>query len=167
MHRDDPPAARDALAISDFDARDLSQIGWSGTPTHVRNVARELERVADGDAEYLAARAREGAPVAACGIDYTSFDGAGVIHQLAVREDLQGVGIGTNLIAAAETRIRRRGLTTAMVSVEPDNTRARALYERLGYVVCGTRRVSWEAERSDGSTYVHETDLIDMKKSIT
>jgi ribosomal protein S18 acetylase RimI-like enzyme len=154
------------LAITDLVDTDLALIGWSGSELHVRDVARELERAANGEAEYLAVRGPDGTPIAKCGIDFAAVPGAGVIHQLATRADLHGLGIGTNLIAAAEARIRARGLMTALVNVERDNPRARALYERLGFVPCGERAAAWEAQADDGSTFVYETELTDMKKPL-
>lgn len=154
------------LAISELVEADLALIGWSGSPLHVRHVARELERATNGEAEYLAVRAPDGTPIAKCGIDLVAVPGVGIIHQLATRADLQGLGIGTRLIAGAEGRIRGHGLMTAMVSVERDNRRARALYERLGYVPCGERGASWEAQGNDGPTFVYETELTDMQKPL-
>lgn len=154
------------LAITDLVEADLALIGWSGSPLHVRHVAEELERVAHGEADYLAARAPDGAPIAKCGIDLVAVSGAGTIQQLATRPDLRGLGIGTRLIAAAEARIRDRGLMVAMIAVDGDNPRTRTLYERLGYVACGERSASWESQRDDGSTFVYETLLTDLQKPL-
>ena len=95
------------LVVNDLTEADLEFIGWSGSPLHVSHVAAELRRAERGDAEYLAARAPDGSPVAKGGIDYTQEPGVGVIQQLATRTDLQGLGIGTRVVEAAETRIRR------------------------------------------------------------
>jgi RimJ/RimL family protein N-acetyltransferase len=53
-----------------------------------------------------------------------------------------------------------------MLSVEPDNPRARALYERLGYVASGRRRVAWESQRADGTTFMYETEVTDLRKNL-
>jgi ribosomal protein S18 acetylase RimI-like enzyme len=47
------------------------------------------------------------------------------------------------LIRAAEQRIRARGLHRAELAVEQRNPRARALYERPGYIACGCEPASW------------------------
>jgi ribosomal protein S18 acetylase RimI-like enzyme len=154
------------LVVDDLTSDDLDLIGWSGSPLHVRHVAAELQRAADGEAEYLAVRAPDGAPVAKGAIDYTLEPGVGVIHQLATHPDVRGLGIGARVIEAAEVRIRARGLTIALLSVEPDNPRAQALYERLGYVASGERTATWERQRDDGSTYLHATVLTDLSKSL-
>jgi hypothetical protein len=41
--------------------------------------------------------------------------------------------------------------------VEEGNPRARALYERLGYVACGREPESWDEEGPDGSVRHYET----------
>ena len=84
------------------------------------------------------------------GIHYVKIPGAGVLWQLAVHGALQSCGIGTVLIEAAERRIRARGLHRAELSVEENNPRARALYERLGYVAYGSAPESWDEDAPDG-----------------
>jgi ribosomal protein S18 acetylase RimI-like enzyme len=154
------------LVVNDLTHDDLDEIGWSGSPPYVHHVAAELLRAADGQAAYLAVRAPDGAPVAKVAIDYTMEPGVGVIHQLATHPDVQGLGIGTRAIEGAEARIRARGLKTALLSVETDNPRAKALYERLGYATSGERTASWERERDDGSTFVYTTVLTDLTRAL-
>jgi ribosomal protein S18 acetylase RimI-like enzyme len=154
------------LAIDDLTTQDLASISWSGTEEHLRSVAGYLARVGAGEVEYLAVRDLDGRPVAKAGIDYRPRPDAGTILQLATHPDLWGLGLATAVIAAAESGIRRRGLTVARLSVGQDNARARAIYERLGYAPVGTSQASWEAEAPDGSRYVHQTILTDMAKPL-
>jgi ribosomal protein S18 acetylase RimI-like enzyme len=51
-----------------------------------------------------------------------------------------GQGIGQNLLAAAETEARRRGLQRLELTVMTDNVRAVGLYLRSGYQIEGLRR---------------------------
>lgn len=125
-----------------------------------------LARVSYGDTEYLAVRAPDGTPVAIGGIDYSLAPGVGTIFQLATHERLQGLGLGTLLIAAAEERIRRRGVRVARLGVEDDNPRARALYERLGYVASGRRPESWEAQGDEGMMFLYETVVTELDKHL-
>ena len=108
-----------------------------------------------------------GTLVAKAGIEYAEAPGVATITQVATHGDLQGLGLGTALIATAEERIRRRGLTVARIGVEDDNPRARALYERLGYQEVGRRAVSWEAEAADGSLLTYHTVVAEMDKTLT
>src|SRR6266702_6091962 len=71
-------------------------------------------------------------------------DDSGVFSQLATLDGLQGLGIATMLIAAAEQRVRGRGLAFATLGVEDGNPRARRLYQRLGYQASGRQHASWE-----------------------
>jgi ribosomal protein S18 acetylase RimI-like enzyme len=128
------------LVIDDLTSADLDKLAWSGTAAHVRAVAHVLAQVGGGDAEYLVVRALDGTPVAKAAIDYADAPGVGTIMQMATHAELQGLGLGSALIAAAEERIRGRGVTVARLGVEDDNPRARALYERLGYRAVHRRR---------------------------
>jgi len=100
------------------------------------------------------------------GIDYAANSGAGTLWQMATIEELRGLGIGTELISAAENRILKRGLSVAQSDVELDNPRARMLYERLGYREAGHRSASWEVEAPDGSTSLYETDVVTLRKHL-
>ena len=70
---------------------------------------------------------------------------------------LQSCGLGTALIGKAERRIRHRGLVRAELGVEQENPRARALYERLGYVAFDDRPDAWDEEAPDGTPRRYET----------
>ena len=58
------------------------------------------------------------------------------VASLAVEEHARGLGIGTRLLADAEDHARRLD-AHLFIFVSSFNTRAKALYERLGYVVIG------------------------------
>jgi ribosomal protein S18 acetylase RimI-like enzyme len=55
------------------------------------------------------------------------------LFALDVAGQLRTRGIGTRLIAAVEAEAQRRGLDGVYLEVGIGNTRARSLYERLGY----------------------------------
>jgi ribosomal protein S18 acetylase RimI-like enzyme len=55
------------------------------------------------------------------------------IEALVVHGDAEGRGIGRALMVAAEEGARARGAESLTLHVFSTNTRARALYERLGY----------------------------------
>ncbi len=99
-------------------------------------------------------------------IDYEETPGAGTMIQLATRTDLEGRGHAQVLIEEAEKRIRARALTTARLAAEPDNGRARRLYEHLGYHPVGERETGWEYEREDGQLDWYRTIVIDMEKPL-
>ena len=156
----------DGLRVDDLTEADLPSLGWSGTRLHLVSVRRALDRVRSGEVEYLAVRAPNGDPIAKVAIDYAANPGAGTLWQIAVTEELRGLGIGTHLISAAESRIRKRGLAVAQLDVEVDNPRARTLCERLGYREAGRRSSSWAAEDPDGTTSLYETEVATLRKDL-
>lgn len=129
-------------------------------------VDRELERAAAGEVDYLALCTAVDLPVAIGGVDYRAVPGAGTLWQLAVLPALQSCGLGTLLVRAAEDRIRSRGLGRAELGVEESNPRARALYERLGYVAYDRQPDAWEEQAPDGSIRTYETMCTLMRKDL-
>ncbi|MFF4182393.1 GNAT family N-acetyltransferase [Streptomyces sp. NPDC001691] len=152
--------------VRDLRPGDLPSCTWSGSATHLRHVERELARAEAGEVDYLAVCTPMDLPVAIGGVDYQVSRGAGVLWQLAVLPALQSRGLGTLLVGAAEQRIRQRGLRRAELAVEDDNPRARALYQRLGYVAHGHALDSWEVEDPDGTLRRHETMCVLMRKGL-
>jgi ribosomal protein S18 acetylase RimI-like enzyme len=154
------------LVLDDLNLDDLEHISWSGGQSNLRAVARALNRVAAGEVEYLAVRAPGGEPVSKIGIDYVPHAHAGTFWQFATHPRLQGMGLGTRLITEGERRIRGRGLGWAILGVEDNNSRARALYERLGYVPWRRERASWQEEDEHGRPRLYETELVLLRKHI-
>lgn len=154
------------LVMRDLSRADLPSCGWAGEPPHLDYVAAALARARIGEVDYLAACGPAGLPVGIGGIDYTVRPGAGRLWQLAVHPALQSCGIGTALIRAAEARIRARGLRRAELAVEETNPRARALYQRLGYVTCGTELHSWDIANPDGTLARYRTRCTEMRKDL-
>lgn len=165
---DDPIDATVTLSVTvrDLLPQDLPACTWSGSATHLRHVERELARAAAGEVDYLAVCTPVDLPVAIGGIDYQVSKEAGTLWQLAVLPALQSCGLGTLLVHAAEQRIQHRGLRRAELAVEEDNPRARALYERLGYVAYGRGPDAWDEEGADGSIRRHETMCVLMRKGL-
>lgn len=152
------------LVVDDLTEEDLPLVAWSGDQLHLESVAQRVALVPSGEMDYLAVRATDRQPVAIGGITYTEALGVGVIMQLSTR--VQGVGLGTALILAAERRMRSRGVKTARLEVEDDNPRARALYERLGYREAFRHHGSWPQQHEDGTTYLYETVLTALDKPL-
>lgn len=155
-----------ALGIDDLTVNDLSRISWSGNPAHIRSVAERLEAVARLEAEYLAVRAPDGSPIAKCLIDYSLADAEAEIAQLAVHPDLQGLGIGSYLVAAAERRIHERGKRWSVIGVDVAESRPRALYERLGYEFIRHEQHCWEVEDVAGQVSTYHADVVLLRKRV-
>lgn len=154
------------LTIRDLTREDLPACAWAGPATHLAAIAAALDRAERGEVEYLAACSRSGLPVGLGVIDYTRRPGVGMLWMLEVHPAMQSRGIGTLLIGAAEQRISDRGLDRAELAVEESNPRARALYERLGYLAYGSEPDSWDAVAEDGSVFRYETVCTLMRKDL-
>ena len=154
------------VVIDDLHESDLAEISWSGTVKHVQHVAEELKRVLSGDAEYIAVRNPEGQALAIGLIDHARYKDASEIGQLSTDPELQGRGLGTILIQAAELRIRDRGHKWSILGVEVENVRVRKLYERLGYSFYAEETDSWTAEDQHGNEYLHIADTFLLRKRV-
>ena len=153
------------LTVRDIAEDDLPGLTWCGSRLHVAHIAEEV-RSAPATREFLAAFLPDGRSVGKGEIDYAGEPHAGQIGSLAVRDFLQSLGIGTFLIDTAEQRIRDRGLHRAVLDVEDNNPRARALYERLGYVAYDRRPESWDQQAPDGRVYRYETTCTYLRKDL-
>ncbi|MCG8916532.1 GNAT family N-acetyltransferase [Actinokineospora sp. PR83] len=160
------PGVLVTLSVRDLRPGDLEWCSWSGTALHLTQVAREVKRARTGVADYLAVCPPSDLPVAIGGVDFEVRPGAGTLWQLAVHPALQSCGIGSLLVRAAEQRITARGLRRAELSVEEDNPRARALYERLGYTAYGSEPDAWDEEAPGGGIRRYETVCTVMRKPL-
>jgi len=158
-----------ALEFRDLQQVDLGLLEWSGGSAHMDALALALRHSWEGLVEALVGEVSTGALIAAGGVDYRLSSGSapdepasGVLWMLSVHPSWQGLGVGTQLIAALEDRARQRGCHTAALAVEHDNPRAAALYRRLGYTDFGSGLDTWPLD--DGSTYV--TAVTHMHRSL-
>ena len=168
----DYAAVRDSIVtgsatvmVSTLHPESIGDIAWSGSPAHLENVALQLQRVSSGEVVYLVVRA-DGRAVSKGGIDFTKEQGAGTIWQLATHEQLEGLGLATQLIAKLEQHAVERGLRKLRLDVELDNPRAQRLYEHLGYRVTGRSDASWVTERPDGIRFLYSTTVEAMEKLV-
>ena len=121
---------------------DLASLEWWGWYSSQRNCIRDaFERHRSGRGLVLVAES-QGFPVGQIWADFDRYAREPVAFLWGVRiiPGLRGAGIGRRLLAAAEKASASRGMTWVEISVEKDNPRARALYERLGYTLAGEYR---------------------------
>ena len=90
-------------------------------------------------------------------LDLARYRTGAVLWALRVKPAWRGRGIGTRLIAAAEQTARRAGRAWLEIEVELGNTRARELYERLGYSWLHRR---WASDALTGAPLTFELDIL-------
>lgn len=157
-----------ALTVTIRHARreDLRPLEWFGLITPYRELMeRSFARAERGEVAYLVAEVN-GFPVGQAQVDLTKYQGVGLIWALRVIPTMQGLGIGTKLIEAAEGLLRERGFHTAEIGVEIDNTAAKRLYERLGYVTVREVNESWDYTTPDGEHFIVNEHGWDMHKPL-
>ena len=99
------------------------------------------------------------------------FNGIPLINALQVNESMQGRGIGTKLMIRAHQVAIDKGYLRIGLGVEPDNTRAIALYQKLGYVQqkigeAETYITSWDETKDDGSVQRYSVPALFMLKEL-
>lgn len=76
----------------------------------------------------------------------------------ALHAYVEGKGVGTALMVAAEGLARQWGYDVIGLAVEPGNARARRLYERLGYAEKAKVVDEWTEQADDGTILVAHAD---------
>jgi ribosomal protein S18 acetylase RimI-like enzyme len=113
---------------------------WRDRADMNRGDARVLESVLSGPPPKTAvfiAETEDGAPHGFIHLnvetDYYTQEEFGHISDIVVAPDGEGHGVGRALMAAGENWARDRGYRLMTLNVFTTNSRARGLYEKLGY----------------------------------
>lgn len=147
---------------------DLPALEWEGQYLHFRQVYRRaMEEALRGLRVVLVAEV-EGQVVGQLFIQFRKTELAGTtrgrygyLHAFRVRPSYRNLGIGTRLVAEAESILRARGCTRAMIAVARANPSALALYQRLGYAVTGDDPGKWSYLDHQGRVcHVHEPSYV-------
>jgi ribosomal protein S18 acetylase RimI-like enzyme len=90
------------------------------------------------------------------------------LNSFEVAESSRGKGVGTSLIKAAENLAKQKGVKTIGLLVNPDNPRAKLLYERLGYhdSETGIYVDEWEAIDDSGNKFIDSEACLAMIKNL-
>jgi GNAT superfamily N-acetyltransferase len=175
MHAD-PPDAAPRPTIRPAHRDDLTLLDRHLPPTDVPTGHRDRIRAQEqGDADYLVAWLDD-RPVGHALIRWSGFKLGplpalfpGIPILLTMRvwpRQTWGRGIGTARVAAAEQLVAERGRRGLGLGVEVENTRARGLYEHLGYVDWGGGPLREEVPRidADGSVAAYTEIFTVMTK---
>lgn len=134
----DPLQAEAFLELLDHYARDPMGGGAGLKPEVKASLVAELSRLPHFHGA-MAWRERNGVPEAVglinCFLGFSTFAARPLlnIHDIVVRAELRGAGLGQSLIAWAEGRARELGCCKLTLEVLSNNRRALASYERAGF----------------------------------
>lgn len=84
-------------------------------------------------------------------IGHVLIDLSGIVSHLLVLAGFRDQGLGTALMAEAESAIRGHGAGHVTLMVEKTNEAAIRLYERLGYERIAESSATWEDPMPDGT----------------
>ncbi|MEM6511737.1 MAG: GNAT family N-acetyltransferase [Pseudomonadota bacterium] len=80
--------------------------------------------------------------------------GTWYVNVLAAYPEYRGMGVGTQLLMAADDHAARAGNIGLSIIVSDANTDARRLYERLGYIELASRPIVKDGWDTDGKNWV-------------
>ena len=99
-----------------------------------------LRRMAESERSFMLAAFLDGELVGNCGINEISPHRK-LRHRaslgISIKQKAWGLGLGTILISRALLRAKENGFTQAELGVFEDNSRAQALYRKLGFTEMG------------------------------
>lgn len=144
-----------SLTIRESRDDDAAKLEWMGlSPRQRASLDDAYARHARGD-ELLLVAESQGFPIALVRLALPARDDdqdrAVSIAALRVMPGLQGLGIGTALIAAAERSLRERGRAVIEIAVPDTDPKSLARYVRLGYA----------ATQRDGEGHIVLRKLLD------
>jgi GNAT superfamily N-acetyltransferase len=128
------------LKIRPCASHDLPQLEWFGLYTDHRQLIEDAFRRQQLDEVMMWVADLGGFPVGQAWLDLSdrAADSVGVIWSVRVLPLLRNPGIGTRLMIAAEQFLCDRGYRWTELTVDQHESRARRLYERLGYRSAGS-----------------------------
>lgn len=149
---------------------DEAHQGWTteadyieGQRTDAVTLAADLK--ANPDARLLVHRDADGEPVACVWVE-PDGDDAWLIGMLSVRPDLQAVGLGRRLLAAAELYAMSAGAVRARLTVINIRDSLIAWYERRGYVLTGKTKPFPYGDERFGRPNRPDLSFVEMEKPL-
>jgi ribosomal protein S18 acetylase RimI-like enzyme len=148
---------------------DLPKLEWFGKYTaHRHLIAQAYTRQQMGEVLMLVADLN-GFPVGQLWVDFVRQAQVSIVVLWALRvlAPLQNLGIGSRLIAVAETVARQHGFEQTELGVEKSNPDALRLYERLGYRVIGENEERWTYPTPEGNRVEEVSVEWILRKTLT
>ena len=156
---------RGLVAIRAARAGDLPKLEWFGAYAHFRDLYRRTWHDHLAGRRLMLVADLEDFPIGQVWLDVMPAEFA-YLYALRVMEPFQGLGVGTHLIQSAEALARSHQYDQIHLAVERNNTRARGLYERLGFRTFSQRVDAWSYTDQHGQIHWVEEDVFVMRKSL-
>ena len=153
------------ISIRSTAAEDLPKLEWFGAFAHFRDLYQRTWRDHEAGRRLMLVADLNNFPIGQVWVDVTPSEYA-YLYALRVMEPLQGLGLGTRLIASAEALARSHYYRQIQLAVEKTNTGARRLYERLGYQVFSQRVDVWSYTDHLAQTHWVQEDVYGMRKML-
>ena len=146
-------------------AEDLPKLEWFGAYAHFRDLYRRTWQDHQARRRLMLVADLQGFPIGQVWVDVMPSEYA-YLYALRVMAPLQGLGLGTRLIASAEAVAKSHGYRHIHLAVEKGNEQARRLYERLGFTIFSQRVDAWSYTDHHGQTHWVQEDVYGMRKVI-
>jgi ribosomal protein S18 acetylase RimI-like enzyme len=141
---DDPADQAATIELLDMYCRDEFGDSAPLSDEARRNLIPGLKAHGGGKV-FLAFANGDAVGLAICLVGFSSFRGRPLIniHDIAVRPESRGRGVGRALLAAISQEAERTGCCKVTLEVRSDNKRAQALYSSEGFVATEPQTWFW------------------------
>lgn len=141
-----------AMTVRPARAADLPALEWFGLHTPHRAILANALRMQENGTGAMLLTEVNGFPAGQICVDFRRKRhlGRATLWALRVFPPLRRIGLGTQLMRAAEAVVAGRGVGIAELGVDRDNAGVLPFYDRLGYQACGTERGHFAYHPPDG-----------------
>ncbi len=151
---------------------DLAGLEWEGQYAHYRRVyADAFERAESGRSVLWIADLPGRGIIGQVFIqlicdrpELADGENRAYLYAFRVRPDYRSQGLGKRMMQVVEADLRRRGFHWVTLNVARENTRARDLYERVGYHVVAPEPGVWSYPDQNGVWHTVEEPAWRMEK---
>jgi ribosomal protein S18 acetylase RimI-like enzyme len=168
------PSILDQVAIRLMVKDDLAALEWGGMYTHYRQVyANEFQRYQNGASVLWLAEIPAKGIIAQVFIQLTcdreelaNGKTRAYLYSFRVKQEYQGLGIGTYMLEIVEADLVRRGYSVVTLNVAKDNLRAQELYKARKFRIVAHEPGRWSYPDEKGEWQSVEEPAWRMEKRL-